>query len=123
MPAQFGRLIRDMPGEDWRQAPILCADIRDAGARRIVTTLRHAVRDRIDTKLPGCHMPTLLVRGARDRIAPQPWLEHAATITPDASTLVIEQAAHNAVTTAGPELATAVDLFLARTTATQRTHP
>lgn len=112
MPAQLGRLIRDLPGEDWRQAPILYADIRDAGARRIVTTLRHAVRDRIETKLPGCHMPTLLVRGAHDRIAPQPWLGHAAALTPDARTLVIQGTAHNAVTTAGPELATAVDAFL-----------
>jgi pimeloyl-ACP methyl ester carboxylesterase len=122
MSAQLGRLMRDLPGEDWRQAPILYADIRDAGARRVVTTLRHAVRDRIDTKLPGCHMPTLLVRGAHDRIAPQPWLERAAALTPDARTLVIEKAAHNAVTTAGPELATAIDTFLALT-ATQRTHP
>jgi pimeloyl-ACP methyl ester carboxylesterase len=68
-------------------------------------------------------MPTLLVRGSRDRIAPQPWLEHAAALSPDARTLVIEKAAHNAVTTAGPELATALDTFLARNTATQRTHP
>jgi pimeloyl-ACP methyl ester carboxylesterase len=117
MPAQLGRLIRNLPGEDRRQAPILRADIRDAGARRIVTTLRHAVRDHIETKLPENRLPTLLVRGERDRIAPQSWLDRAATLTSIARTLVIEGAAHNAVTTAGPELATAIDTFLARTAA------
>jgi pimeloyl-ACP methyl ester carboxylesterase len=115
MPAQVGRLLRNLPGEDWRQAPILLADIRDAGARRIVTTLRYAVRDHIDTKLSGVRVPTLLVRGARDRIAPQSWLDSAAALTPIVRTLAIEGAAHNAVTTAGPELAAAVDAFLTPT--------
>jgi hypothetical protein len=36
---------------------------------------------------------------------------------PVARTLVIQGAAHNAVTTAGPELAAAIDTFLARNTA------
>jgi pimeloyl-ACP methyl ester carboxylesterase len=111
--AQVGRLIRDLPGEDWRQAPILLADVRDAGARRILTTLRFAVRHHIETRLPGIRVPTLLVRGARDRIAPQSWLDRAAALTPTVRNLVIEGAAHNAVTTAGPELAAAVDAFLA----------
>jgi pimeloyl-ACP methyl ester carboxylesterase len=54
------------------------------------------------------------MRGSRDRIAPQPWLDHLATLIPDATTLVLRGAAHNAVTTAGPELAAAVDQFLDR---------
>ena len=116
MPAQIARLVRTLPGEDWRQAPILRADIRDAGAQRIIATLRHAIRDDLETKLVGIHTPTLLVRGARDRIAPQSWLDRAAALTPFARTLVIAGAAHNAVTTAGPELAAAVDTFLTRST-------
>jgi pimeloyl-ACP methyl ester carboxylesterase len=112
MPAQAARLVRTLPGEDWRQAKILRADIRDAGTRRIVTTLSHAVRDHIEAKLAGIRVPTLLVRGARDRIAPQPWLDRAAALTPFARTLVIEGAAHNAATTAGPELGAAIATFL-----------
>ncbi|HEU5110665.1 MAG TPA: alpha/beta hydrolase [Micromonosporaceae bacterium] len=112
MPAQAARLVRTLPGEDWRQAPILRADIRDAGCRRIVATLSHAVRDHIETKLAGVRVPTLLVRGARDRIAPQLWLDRAAALTPGSVTHVIEGAAHNAATTAGPELAAAVATFL-----------
>ena len=112
IPAQLRRLIRTLPAEDWRQAPILRADIRDAGIRRVVATLRHAVTDRIDAKLPRIRVPTLLVRGAHDRIAPRSGLDRAAALVPDARTLVIAGAAHNAVTTAGPELAAAVDAFL-----------
>jgi hypothetical protein len=77
------------PGEDWRQAPILRVDIHDAGTRRIIATPRHAIRDHIEPKLAGIHIPTLLVRGARDRIAPQPWLDRAAELTPAARTLVL----------------------------------
>jgi pimeloyl-ACP methyl ester carboxylesterase len=112
MWGQLRRLALDLLFEDWRQAPILLADIRDAGPRRILATLRHAVRDRIETKLPSIRVPTLLARGAHDRIAPRRWLSHAAALTPDARTHIIEGAAHNAVTTAGPQLAAAVDAFL-----------
>jgi pimeloyl-ACP methyl ester carboxylesterase len=114
IPARLRRLVRTLPAEDWRQAPILHADIRDAGVRRIVATLRYAVRDRFDAKLSRIRVPTLLVRGAHDRIAPQSWLDRAAALVPHAHTVVVEGAAHNAVTTAGPELAAAADAFLTR---------
>jgi pimeloyl-ACP methyl ester carboxylesterase len=110
---QLRRLLLDLPFEDPRQLPILAADVRDAGVRRVSATLRHAVRDRITAKLATIRVPALLVRGSRDRIAPQPWLDHLATLIPDAETLVLRGAAHNAVTTAGPELAAAIDHFLA----------
>jgi pimeloyl-ACP methyl ester carboxylesterase len=111
---QIGRLLRDLPHEDWRQTPIIAADIRDAGPRRIATTLRHAVNDHIETKLPALRVPTLLIRGRHDRIAPQAWLERAAALIPDAQTLTVDKAAHNAVTTAGPAIAGAVRDFLRR---------
>jgi pimeloyl-ACP methyl ester carboxylesterase len=110
---QAGRLLRDLPHEDWRQTPILAADIRDAGLRRILTTLRYAVTDDLDAKLPAIRVPTLLIRGSRDRIAPQPWLDRIAGRIPHASTLTIDRAAHNVVTTAGIETAAAVKSFIA----------
>ena len=110
---QAGRLLRDLPHEDWRQTPILAADIRDAGPRRILTTLRYAVTDDLDAKLPAVRVPTLLIRGSRDRIAPQPWLDRVARRVPHASTLTIDGAAHNVVTTAGIETAAAVNSFIA----------
>lgn len=113
VPGQLARWLRDLLREDWRQAPILLADVRDAGVRRIAGTLRHSVRDRIEVKLPAVQAPTLLVRGARDAVVPPDWLAAAAELMPDARALVLAGPAHNAVTTAGPLLAATVDAFLA----------
>jgi pimeloyl-ACP methyl ester carboxylesterase len=115
---QLGRLVRDLIHEDWRQAPILAADLRDAGLRRVFATLGHAVRDPIEPKLGVIRVPTLLVRGSLDRIAPQRWLERLAHAVAGAHMVVLSGAAHNAVTTAGPDLGTAVDRFLSSQTAT-----
>ncbi|UWZ50124.1 alpha/beta hydrolase [Dactylosporangium matsuzakiense] len=112
MTGQLWRLLRDLPREDPRQAPILAADLRDAGLKRVVSTLRLAVRDPIAPKLATLRVPTLLARGSRDPIAPSRWLGHLAALLPGAQTLVLAGAAHNAVTTAGAELATAVDEFI-----------
>jgi pimeloyl-ACP methyl ester carboxylesterase len=69
------------------------------------------VNDHIDVKLPTLRVPTLLIRGSLDRIAPQIWLERAAGPIPGARTLTVDRAAHNVVTTAGPETAAAVKTF------------
>jgi pimeloyl-ACP methyl ester carboxylesterase len=105
-----GRALRwayDLVFEDIRQAPILTADVLDAGVRRVIGTLRLSVRDPIDQKLPSVGVPTLFVRGSRDRIVSARWLADAAARTPVARTLTIPRAAHNAVTTAGAEVARA----------------
>src|SRR4029453_7679975 len=109
---QLGRLVRDLLHEDPRQAPILAADIRDAGPRRILQTLRYAVNDHIDAKLPALRVPTLLIRGSLDRVAPQSWLRPAAPPAPGARTLTVDRAAHNVGTTAGPETPAAVPTFI-----------
>lgn len=109
---QLGRLVRDLPHEDPRQAPILAADLRDAGPRRIRKTLRYAVNDHIGAKLPALRVPTLFIRGSRDRIVPQAWLDQATALTPAARTVTVAGAAHNVVTTAGAETAAAVEAFI-----------
>jgi pimeloyl-ACP methyl ester carboxylesterase len=113
MAAQVGRWVRDLAYEDWRQAPILSADVRDAGPRRIVATLRRSVRDRIDAKLPGVRVPTLLMRGEHDRLVTPGWLTRAAGLASAAPPVTLPGPAHNAVTTAGPQVAAAVSQFLA----------
>ncbi|GIF53874.1 pimeloyl-ACP methyl ester carboxylesterase [Asanoa ferruginea] len=112
---QLRRLLLDLVGEDPRQARILAADIRDAGVRRILATLRHAVGHPMTDALSAINVPTLLVRGSADRIAPDAWLAKAAALMPDAQRLTIAGAAHNAVTTAGIQLGAAVEAYLRRT--------
>jgi pimeloyl-ACP methyl ester carboxylesterase len=111
MTGQALRWTYDLVFEDKHQAAILARDLRDAGLRRVWGTLRLSVRDRIDEKLPSVSAPTLFVRGGRDPIVPARWLAAAAALTPAARTLTIPAAAHNAVTTAGPEVARAVTAF------------
>lgn len=111
--AQLWRLIRLLPHEQWWQAPILARDIRDAGPRRILRTLHHAVRDHVETKLPGVRVPTLFIGGASDRIARPEWLARAATLTPLGRVSELGGTAHNIATTAAPRVAAAIEAFLA----------
>jgi pimeloyl-ACP methyl ester carboxylesterase len=70
------------------------------------------VTDQIDARLAALRVPTLLIGGRLDRIAPQIWLDRAAGLIPSARTLTVEGAAHNVITTAGSEIATAVTRFI-----------
>jgi pimeloyl-ACP methyl ester carboxylesterase len=113
VPAQLWRLVRLLPHERWWQAPILARDIRDAGPRRILRTLHHAVRDHVEAKLPGVRVPALFIGGEFDRIAPPEWLAQAAALTPLGRTSMLGGTAHNIATTAAPRVAAAIEAFLA----------
>ena len=114
VPGQFGRWVRDVLLEDPREAMILAADVRDAGLRRVYRTLRHSVRHRIDPRLPRVAAPTLVLRGARDPIAPARWVTEAAALAPDGAAGTVPRAAHNAITTAGPAVAAQALAFVRR---------
>ncbi|MCA2211728.1 alpha/beta hydrolase [Wangella sp. NEAU-J3] len=109
---QAGRLLRDLPHEDVRQTAILARDVRDAGARRILATLHHAVTDDIYGKLMAIRVPVLLLRGSKDPIAPQAWLDRMAGSLSRATAVTIGGAAHNVVSTAGAEAAAAIRRFV-----------
>ena len=51
-PRQILKWLWDTVREDPLQLPILVHDVRDAGPRRVVGTLAHALRDPIEDKLP-----------------------------------------------------------------------
>lgn len=110
---QIGRWLLDVSREDFRQAPILYRDVRDAGPRRVFRTLGHSVRHRMERTLRRVDVPVLLVRGARDPIAPRRWLAELAAGRPH-TIATVPGAAHNAVTTAGPEVAALTLAFLTR---------
>jgi pimeloyl-ACP methyl ester carboxylesterase len=108
------RWLRDVPHEDPRQAPILLRDVRDAGPRRVLATLRHAVEDRIEAKLPGIAAPTLVTRGGAEPIVPARWAAEAAALLPRGELAVLPGAPHNSVYTAAAALAAVTESFLAR---------
>jgi len=89
-------------------------DYRDAGVRRVIATFRHALRDRIEDKLPHLDVPTLVVRGARDPIVPQRWAEEAARLLPQGRLVVVPGAAHTMNFTSPDALARVVRPFVER---------
>jgi hypothetical protein len=55
----------------------LVRDVHDAGPRRVVGTLAHALRDPIEDKLPLVRAPTLVTRGSTEPIVPMAWAQAA----------------------------------------------
>lgn len=92
--AQVGRWVRDWPGE---RPSLALAHLRDfalAGPRRALRTFRYALADRIEDNLPRVAAPTLVVRGERDPIAPQRWVEQVTQLLPRGRLAVIPDGPH-----------------------------
>ncbi len=64
------------------------------GFRRALATLRFALADSIEQKLPHVALPTLVVRGGRDPLVSQQWAEEVTRLLPRARLVVIPCAAH-----------------------------
>jgi pimeloyl-ACP methyl ester carboxylesterase len=111
---QVLRWLRDAPLEDPTQGPVLLRDVRDAGVRRLVGTLRHSVRDPIEAKLPAVQQPALVVRGGVEPIVPPRWAALAAELLPCGELAVLPGSPHNSVYSAADRLAPVVEAFLDR---------
>ena len=92
---QIGRWLWDGRHERPAVIPMLLRDAWDAGLPRVFGTLRHALRDRIEDRLPHLPMPVLVVRGERDPIVPPRWAEEVARLLPRGRLIVVPGAPHN----------------------------
>jgi pimeloyl-ACP methyl ester carboxylesterase len=111
---QVLRWLADVPRENPAQGPILLRDARDAGARRLLGTLRNAVRDRIEEKLPAVPVPTLVVRGGSEPIVPAGWAAQATALLPRGELAVLPGSPHNSGYAAAAHLTATVEEFLER---------
>lgn len=114
MPRQIARLIVDTAMKPPDFLVVLAIDFFQAGARRTLNTFRHGLEDRIEEKLPRIPHPVLVVRGSRDPIAPQRWVEELTRLLPRGELRVIPGAGHTPNYTAPLELARVVRGFLER---------
>ncbi len=112
-PRQILRWLRDTAREDPLQLPILLRDVRDAGLRRVVGTLGHALRDRIEDKLPRVKVPVLVTRGSSEPIVPSAWAQTATRLCP-LGELAVVPGPHNANYGAADHLGELVRVFLDR---------
>jgi 2-hydroxy-6-oxonona-2,4-dienedioate hydrolase len=92
--AQLGRLLRDSPRERPSLLALHARDWLRAGPAGILATIRHAVADRVEQKLPRVAAPTLVVVGARDPLVPRPWAERATGLLPRGRLVVVPGAPH-----------------------------
>lgn len=77
---QITRALAEIPRESIRLVPIVTRDYLRAGPLRLLATLRHALADRIEEKLPLLTVPTLVVAGARDFVVTVRWADEAARL-------------------------------------------
>ncbi len=75
------RLLRDAIREPGL-IPVVLYDFFEMGPRRAVGTYWHALRDRIEEKLPAISAPALVLRGEHDPIASQAWCDRVARLIP-----------------------------------------
>jgi pimeloyl-ACP methyl ester carboxylesterase len=109
---QAFRGVRDMLREPLKYWPLLLADYWIAGPLRTMQTLRYGVADPLSVKLPAARVPTLVVRGERDPIAPQRSVEEIARLLPDGRVATIPGAAHTPNFTAPEPLARVIEQFV-----------
>lgn len=76
--------------------PLLLGDYLSAGPRCVLATFRHALRDETFATYARMGMPTLVVRGGRDPIAPQDWARRLTASLPHGQLAVIHGAGHAA---------------------------
>ena len=91
---QIFRLLLDILREPTGIFWIGLTDYFRAGFVRMLRTLRLALLDPIAEKLPLIRIPVLIIRGGRDPIVPQPWVEQAARLIPQGRWLTLPAAAH-----------------------------
>ncbi len=108
----IARLAQDGFYEPALIAPTLY-DFLEMGPRRVWGTYHAALADRIEDKLPGLQVPVLLVRGERDPIANQNWLERMSDLLLDVRTETIPRAPHALAFSAPQKIARLAEAFFA----------
>lgn len=83
--------LQENPPAGWMR------DYAKAGPVRLLRTGSYALQDRVEDKLPHIDRPVLVVRGGRDPIAPQRWVERVAGLLPRGRLVVIPGASHTIV--------------------------
>jgi 2-hydroxy-6-oxonona-2,4-dienedioate hydrolase len=93
-PEQLKRLWQNSRRERGAMAQISRQDYRKAGLRRAWKTLRLALGDRIEDKLPKIEVPTLVLVGSDDPLVPLAWAERAANLLPLGRLVVVPGVTH-----------------------------
>jgi len=120
MSMQLWHVVQDTPREPFALVPHVARDYLRAGPSRIIGTLRDALYDRIEDKLPHVAVPVTIMCGAHDPVAPPAWGAQLARLTgsrvgaAEAKFVVIPGAAHAAPFSHPTAIATEIEATGAR---------
>jgi pimeloyl-ACP methyl ester carboxylesterase len=109
---QFARLLASTVAERPSIIPIAVLDYLRMGPASFFAELRYTLEHRIEDLLPRVPVPTLVVRGSRDRVVPRAWAEEVARLIPNARLETIKGGGHALNYSAPRELARLVRPFL-----------
>ncbi len=109
---QASRLLIDFVLEHPSLLYHLLIDAVAAGVRRTWQTFQYALDEISEQQLHAIHAPTLVVRGARDPVAPQRWAEEIVQRLPDGQLQVIPKGPHCVNYSTPAALVAAVQHFL-----------
>jgi len=112
IPRELLRLLSDVPRESFSLVPIVLRDYLRAGLGRALRTLRYALGDRIEEKLPALKQPALVLRGARDPVVSERWTEKVCALLPQGRLAVVPGAAHALQFSHPREVAALLSAFL-----------
>ncbi len=110
-PQQLWGFILDAPNEHPSLGLLQIYDYWRAGGLRLVRTIQMSLEDRLEAKLPQIQVPTLVVRGTKDTLVPQYWVEEVQKLLPYGR-LVVIPGGHALNYSAPLELACVVEDFL-----------
>jgi pimeloyl-ACP methyl ester carboxylesterase len=113
--AQAGRLLIDTFRESIKMNAIVLHDYFHMGIPAYLITSRFMIEDHIEDTLRRTTIPTCIIRGARDGIAPKKWVEYLAAL-PRSSTEAhsIKGAPHNVQFSNDKEVYELCDRFLTK---------
>ena len=109
---QAGRLLLNAPREAPGLIPLAVFDYVRAGPARMWRTLHLALDAEVEQRAAQVRVPTLVVRGEHDPIAPQRWAQQLTDLLPDSRLVVVPGAAHAVNYSAPGALVEAVRPFL-----------
>lgn len=95
LPAQVWRWLKNLPRDRSAAGQGMLRGYWRAGFLRVARSFQYAVQDRIEEKLPRIRVPTLVVGGSRDPIAPLHWVRYVCDLVPNGRLVVVEGAAHS----------------------------
>ncbi len=106
------RTLLDMLREPPLLTPVAIASFLSMGMGRGLNGARELARDAVESKLPRVQSPMLVLRGARDPIVSQRWVEEVTAQLPRAQLHVIADHAHAVHFSAPGKVAALVREFL-----------